>query len=93
MLSDPADSGLNAVIGSKKVTFGGLTFDLTVDRTQPICHIAPGKQSTALTENKPLLDFLQSLKQHGLLETETNSGKVVYADDQFFNQQSMKMNF
>ena len=43
--------------------------------------------------NEALLDFLKTLKQHNLLENATNSGLVVYADDQFVNQQSMKMNF
>ena len=43
------------------------------------------------SNNRNLLAFLDTLRNFGLLSTE--KGKVVYADDQFINQQSMKMNF
>ena len=58
------------------------------DRSQPV---GPSHHWDA--RNEALLDFLKILKQHDLLENATNSGLVVYADDQFVNQQSMKMNF
>ena len=47
----------------------------------------------ALDRNANLLKFLESMKYYGLLSADAKSGIVVYADDQFVNQQAMKMNF
>ena len=64
-------------------------FDLVDDKMQPR-GISTGN-NVAQSLNRNLLAFLETLKSFGLPSTET--GKVVYADDQFINQQSMKMNF
>ena len=37
--------------------------------------------------------FLTLLQQNGLLDGDRNLGQIVYADDQFINQQSMQLNF
>ena len=37
--------------------------------------------------------FLTLLQQNGLLDGDRNVGQIVYADDQFINQQSMRLNF
>ena len=47
----------------------------------------------ALTQNKNLLAFLRTLQQYGLFNDHQNPGLVVYADDQFINQNLMKMKF
>ena len=75
-----------------KIQFNGLTFDLNSDRTSPIA-VSGSQRDTVLEENAILLDFLQTLNQEGLLGNEANSGLVVYADDQYVNQQAMQINF
>ena len=64
-------------------------FDLVDDKLQPNGTIT--RNTAVLSSNRNLLAFLDTLRNFGLLSTE--KGKVVYADDQFINQQSMKMNF
>ena len=64
-------------------------FDLVDDKLQP--RDTSTRNNAVLSSNRNLLTFLDTLRNSGLLSTET--GKVVYADDQFINQQSMKMNF
>ena len=61
------------------------------DRTIPKGDL--GKKSAALADNKNLLDFLLTLKRHGLLDDTATFGRVVYADDQYINQQAMQLNF
>ena len=64
-------------------------FDLVDDKLQPRCTSTAN--NVAQSSNRNLLTFLDTLRSFGLLSTEP--GKVVYADDQFINQQSMEMNF
>ncbi len=64
-------------------------FDLVDDKMQP--RGTSSGNDVAWSSNRHLLDFLDTLRSFELLSTE--AGKVVYADDQFINQQSMKMNF
>ena len=37
-------------------------------------------------DSKTLLEFLNNLKGHGLLDSKNKSGLVVYADDQFVSR-------
>ena len=64
-------------------------FDLMDNRMQP--RDLNISNSDAYSLNRGLLAFLDTLNSFRLCSTET--GKVVYADDQFINQQSMKMSF
>ena len=59
------------------------------DKLQPRCTNTAN--NVAQSSNRNLLAFLDTLRSFGLLSTEP--GKVVYADDQFINQQLIKMNF
>ena len=72
------------------IQFKALTFDLNGDRTNPRGAIATGRQSTW---NMRFLQFLRTLKSYGLLTKARNKGMVVFADDQFINQELMQMNF
>ena len=39
-----------------------------------------------------MLDFLKNLQEHGLLDTKNKSGLIVHADDQYVNNEALKMN-
>ena len=69
------------------VEFNELTFSLGTDRTKPV-----GTESSKQL-NQSFISHLEDMDQHGLLSENLNSGNIVFADDQFVNQQFMQMSF
>ena len=65
-----------------------MTFNLTGDRTKPVNYV---DQSSKFYGD--LLTYLPLLKEHGLLDSCEKYATIIYTEDQFINQQSMKMNF
>ena len=39
------------------------------------------------------VEILSELKTNGCLKENANKGRIIYADDQYVNQQQLKMNF
>ena len=68
------------------VSFQGVNFDLKVSRTTPIETLDKEKSATFA----PLIDHLKLLEQSGCLKQDVMPGRVLYADDQFVNQASVK---
>ena len=73
------------------VLMKGYAFDLTVSRTRPLSY----KDCLFIelpSELKAVVDFLNRMEENGCLADGRNeSGRIVFADDQFVNQQQMKM--
>ena len=65
---------------------------MNIDRSKPK-ESQFANQNLMLTENQNLIDFLHTLKLHGLLEDGTDSGLVLYADDQAVLREQMKAHF
>ena len=86
MLLDPQHQ---ADLESNQVHFNGLSFNLNNDRTKPTAI-----RDVFYTQNKNLIKFLDILKSTGLLDAVNRlPGLVIYADDQYVNQQIMQLNF
>ena len=68
------------------VSFQALTFNFSVSRTTPI-EILRGEEHIHF---KKLVAFLCNLEDKKLLDEDTVTGKIFYADDQYVNQQSIK---
>lgn len=71
------------------VSFQGVNFDLKVSRTTPIEILDKEKSATFA----PLIHHLKLLEQSGCLNQDVMPGRVLYADDQFVNQASVKRQF
>ena len=71
------------------ISFQGVNFDLKVSRTTPI-EILDKARSEMFA---PLIRHLKLLEQNGCLNEDVMTGRVLYADDQFVNQASVKRQF
>ena len=66
---------------AEQIHFNGLTFDFNGSRSQPR-EAQLGTQNPALTHNRNLLAFLDTLQRNGLLENGApSSGIIIYAED------------
>ena len=70
--------------------FQGLSFDFGISRTLPI-EIVRGNMTTGLY-TKNLFDFLYEMQLNGMFERKANPGTILFADDQYVNQQAFRMN-
>ena len=72
------------------VQFNGLRFDLRSNRAdaQPAFE---GQRIVA--EQKCMIDFMKVLQDNAMFEKPNAGGKIVYVEDQFVNQEQMKMHF
>ena len=76
---------------SNHVKFAGLTFDMDKDRAHP--QDAVDEQLTNNnSDNTKIVNYLHYLQMHGLLSERNDTGLIIYADDQYVNQQSLKIN-
>jgi hypothetical protein len=73
------------------IMFQGLIFDEESDKTQPFVQQV-GDEEAVLAEKQKFLDFLGLLQREGLLAKGKRSSTILYADDQYINQQAMEMN-
>ena len=71
--------------------FQGLIFDVHGDRTQPMVQQV-GNEEEVLADKQKCLDFLGLLQREGFLNEGKRNGLVLYADDQYINEQAMEMN-
>ena len=77
---------------SEGIQFQGLPFLTNIDVEVPI-QIKSDDKSQAYTDCTDLVSFLNTLKNFGVLNEKNETGLIVVVDDQFVNQQSMKLNF
>ena len=71
--------------------FQGLIFSEETDKTQPFVQQV-GEEEAVLAEKQKFLDFLGLLQREGMLSKGKRSSTIMYADDQYINQQAMEMN-
>ena len=83
----------NGKIATEQIHFNGLTFDFKINRILPI-KAFEDVENSSMPRNANLLQQLDVLNRNGLLQSGTPcSGLVLYADDHFVNQESMKATF
>ena len=63
-----------------------MSFDLAVNRVKPLNQSLQG----SLTANKKLLEFLDTMKAHGMFEKSIIEGRIVFADELVSNHRMME---
>ena len=54
-------------------------------------EIVQGNTNIGL-DSKNFFDFLYTMQQNGMLERKSKHGPILFADDQYVNQQAFRMN-
>ena len=63
-----------------------MSFDLAVSRVKPLNQ----SFKESLTANKKLLEFLDTMKAHGMFEKSIIEGRIVFADELVSNHRMME---
>ena len=77
----------------KIVNFQGNIFDLSVCRTRPTLSPSATAHLQSSDKLERFCKFLAEMEAEGLLKDSAPKGTIVYADDQFINQELLKMQF
>ena len=68
-------------------------FDLNLSRTRPQSNSAARAHLQSSDKLERFCKFLSEMEAEGLLKGTCAKGRIVYADDQFINQELLKMQF